>query len=329
MTRRVRFHETGGPEVLKIEDYEVGTPRAGEVRVRMKAIGLNRAEAMFRQGAYLEDPKLPAGLGYEGTAVVDSLGPQVEGFAVGDEVCVIPSFSMNDYCVYAEQAIVPARALVKRPANVDTVHAAATWMPYLTAYGALIDIGGLRKGQHVLITAASSSVGLAAIQIANSAGATPIATTRTGAKADALRDGGAKHVIVTDEQDLADELKRLTDGNGAQMAFDPVAGPTVTAIAQGLAQNATLFLYGSLSGEDTPFPLQAALGKGLTVRGYTLFEVVGDDERFERGKAFVADGLEKGDFEPTVSKTFPFDEIVEAHRYMESNQQIGKIVVTV
>lgn len=329
MPRSIRFHETGGPEVMKIEDHDVGKPQAGEVRVRMEAIGLNRAEAMFRSGAYMEDPDLPAGLGYEGSAVIDSVGDNVAGFAPGDSVCVIPCFSMNAYPVYAEEAIVPARALIKRPAGLDAVHAAAVWMPYLTAYGALIDIGGLDAGQHVLITAASSSVGLAAIQIANSVGAVPIATTRTGAKADALREAGASHVIVTDEQDIASELMRITDDKGADMAFDPVAGSWVNAIVQGLAPNATLFLYGLLSGEDTPFPLGPALQKGLNLRGYALFEVTGDDDRFEQAKTFVTDGLEKGTFTPTVSRTFPFEQIVDAHRYMESNQQIGKIVVTV
>lgn len=329
MTQTVRFHETGGPEVLQFEDIEVGKPRPGEIRVRIEAIGLNRAEAMFRSGAYLEDPKLPAGIGYEASAVVEALGEGVDGLAEGDAVSVIPAFSMNDYSVYAEQAIVPAYAVTPRPEGVDAVHGAAVWMSYLTAYGALIDVGGLGKGESVIIPAASSSVGLAAIQIANQVGATPIAATRTRAKADDLRKAGAAHVVITEEQDLSAEVLRITDNAGARMAFDPVAGPGVETLVDALASEGILFEYGALSGQPTPFPLTKTLNKALTMRGYTLFEVVGDPSRFERGKAFIRRGLESGALQPTVARTFPLDEIVAAHRYLESNQQFGKIVVTV
>ena len=329
MTKVIRFHETGGPDVLQYEDVEVANPGAGEVRVKVEAIGLNRAEAMFRSGAYLEDPQLPAGIGYEGAGIVDSVGEGVEGCAEGDAVSVIPAFSMNDYSFYAEQAIVPVHAVTPRPEGLDAVQASAVWMPFLTAYGALVDIGQLAKGEAIVITAASSSVGLAAIQIANSVGAISIAATRTSAKADALKDAGAAHVVVTDEQDIAAEVMRITDNAGARMVFDPVAGSGVQALVDAMAPAGTLFVYGALSGEATPFPLIDGLNKALTMRGYTLFEVIGDAERFERGKRFVTEGLEKGDLSATVSKTFAFDEIVAAHKYMESNQQFGKIVVTV
>jgi NADPH:quinone reductase-like Zn-dependent oxidoreductase len=170
MARAVRFHRAGGPEVMQFENLEVGAPGQGEMRVRVEAIGLNRAEAMFRSSAYLEPPKLPARLGYEASAVVEALGPGVNGFRPGDPVSVIPAFSMNNYGVYADEAIVPASAVVKRPAGMSAVDAVAVWMAYLTAWGALIDIGKLGKDEAVVITAASSSVGLAAIQIALSVG---------------------------------------------------------------------------------------------------------------------------------------------------------------
>ncbi|WP_198162093.1 alcohol dehydrogenase catalytic domain-containing protein [Sphingomonas sp. TDK1] len=134
---------------------------------------------MFRSGAYLEPANLPARLGYEASAIVEALGPGVNSFKPGDAVSVIPAFSMNKYGVYAEEAIVPASAVVKRHMGESAVTSAAVWMAYLTAYGALIDIGKLAEGEAVIITAASSSVGLAAIQIANSVGAIPIALTRT------------------------------------------------------------------------------------------------------------------------------------------------------
>ena len=180
-----------------------------------------------------------------------------------------------------------------------------------------------------MIPAASSSVGLAAIQIANKVGATPIALTRGSAKRQALVDAGAAHVIATDEQDLVGEILDITGGQGARVVFDPVGGPTFAKLAQATAKLGTLFLYGALSTEPTPLPLFDVLGKWITIRGYVLMEITGDPERLERGKQFVNEGLADGSLKPIVARTFPLEQIVEAHRFLESNQQIGKIVVTV
>ena len=329
MARVVRFHQLGGPEVLQIEDLEAGAPGEGELRVRIEAIGLNRAEQMFRSGTYLEQPVLPSMNGYEASAVVEALGPGVSGLAPGDLVSVIPAFSLNKYGVYADQAIVPAYAVVKRPENLSAIAAAAVWMAYLTAYGALIDIAKVSKGDAVIVPAASSSVGLAAIQIVHSAGGISIAATRTNAKVEMLKGAGAAHVIATAEQDLAAQVNAITNGKGARVAFDPVAGPFAEQLAQALSPGGTLFVYGLLSMAPTPFPLFPALQKGLSMRGYTLFEIVSDKARLARAIAFISDGLKSGAFTPIVAKTFPLDQIVEAHRYLESNEQFGKIVVTV
>jgi NADPH2:quinone reductase len=125
MSRVVRFHHTGGPEVLQIEELDIGAPKAGEVRLRVRAIGLNRAESMFRSGAYLEEPALPARLGYEAAGEVEAVGPGVTGLALGDAVSTIPGFSMNQYGVYGDAAIVPAYVVVKRPANLSWSEAAS------------------------------------------------------------------------------------------------------------------------------------------------------------------------------------------------------------
>jgi NADPH:quinone reductase-like Zn-dependent oxidoreductase len=329
MSRIVRFHRLGGPEVLQIDELDIGSPKAGELRLRVRAIGLNRAEAMFRSGAYVEQPAPPSKLGYEAAGEIEAIGEGVTGFAVGDAVSTMPAFSMTEYGVYGDAAIVPAHAVVKHPADLSWSEAASIWMQYLTAYGALIEAGGLCANDAVVITAASSSVGLAAIQIVNGAGATSIAVTRTSAKRDALEKAGAKHVIVAEEQDLAAEVMRITKGEGARLVFDPIGGPGVEALAAAAAVGGTIFLYGALSSEPTLFPLFTSFRKQLILRGYTLFSVTGDAGKRERGARFVLDGLAAGRLRPIIARSFPLEQIVEAHRYLESNAQIGKIVVTV
>jgi NADPH:quinone reductase-like Zn-dependent oxidoreductase len=329
MARVVRFHEIGGPEVPRVEEVEVRPPGKGEIQISIKALGLNRAESMFRRGQYLEEPRLPARLGYEAAGTVAAVGPGVQGFKKGDAVSTIPSFSLNDYGVYGDLANVPVHAVTHHPASLSWAEAAAIWMQYLTAYGALIDIAKLTKGDTILIPAASSSVGLAAIQIANRVGAMPVALTRGKAKRQALLDAGATHVIVTDDQDLVKEVLGITDNKGARVVFDPVGGPTFAKLAQATARVGILFLYGALSSEPTPLPLFDVLGKWITIRGYVLTEITSDPARLEQAKKFVNDGLASGSFKPLIAKTFPLNKIVEAHRFLESNQQIGKIIVTV
>ena len=329
MARVVRFHETGGPDVLKIEEIDVPPPGPGEVQIRIHALGLNRAESMFRSGQYLEEPKLPARLGYEAAGTVAAVGPDVQGIQVGDAVSVIPSFSLNAYGLYGDLANAPAHAVAHHPASLSWEQAASIWMQYMTAYGALIDIAGLTKGDTLVIPAASSSVGLAAIQIANKVGAVPVALTRGTSKRQALLDAGAAHVIATDEGDLVKEILGLTGGKGARVVFDPVGGPTFAKLAKATAQRGILFLYGALSTEPTPLPLFDVLGRWLTIRGYVMLEITNDPARLERAKQFINEGLADGSLKPIVARTFPLDQIVEAHRYLESNQQIGKVVVTV
>lgn len=329
MSRVVRFHRIGGPEVLQVDELDLGAPAPGEVRIRVRALGLNRAESMFRRGIYPEVAILPAKLGYEAAGEIEAIGEGVTGFAPGDVVSTIPAFSMNQYGVYGDAAIVPVHAVVKHPATLSLPEAVSIWMQYLTAYGALVEYGHLSAGEAVIITAASSSVGIAAIQIANSLGAIPIATTRTAAKRAALLEAGAAYVIVTDEQDLAAEVMRVTGGKGARFAFDPIGGPGVEALAAALGDEGILIPYGVLTTEPTPYPLLTALAKNLTVRAFTLPFLTRDLVRLGRGKQFVLRGIEAGHFKPIIARIFPLAEIAEAHRYMESNQQVGKIVVTV
>jgi NADPH:quinone reductase-like Zn-dependent oxidoreductase len=328
VSKVVRIHELGGPEVLRIEDLEVGAPGPGEVRLRVEAIGLNRSETLFRSGHYPQKAKLPSPIGYEGVGVIQALGDGVQGFVVGDRVCVIPSYRLGEYGMYAEETLVPARSLIHAPPGVPAIEAAALWMQYCTAM-AIIEIGKATVGDYVIIRAPSSSVGLAAIQLANWAGATPIAATRRSDKSEALKALGAKHVVATEEQDLVAEVMRITQGKGARLVFDPVGGPSVETLANAMADEGILFIYGSLSGQTTPFPHWPAALKGLSVRGWVASHIWGKPDRFARAQGLVLRGLAEGHLKPVIAKTFPLERIVEAHRFMESNQQLGKIVVTV
>lgn len=327
--RIIRFHQTGGPEVLKIESVDVPSPAPGEVRIKVKALGLNRAEVMFRSGHYLEQPKFPARIGYEAAGTVESVGDGVSGLKAGDVVSTAPGFSQNEYGVYGELAVVPATAVMRHPSSLSWEQAAATWMQYLTAWGALVGIADIKAGETVLIPAASSSVGIAACQIANLIDAIPVALTRTAKKRHALMDLGFRQVIATQEQDLVAEVRKFTHDQGARIVFDPVGGPTVAKLTAAMARRGILFQYGALSAGPTPLPLMDVLGKSLTIRGYLLFEVTGDAAQLKRAEQFVVNGISSGKLSPVIAKTFPLDQIVEAHRYLESNEQIGKIVVTV
>ena len=329
MARIVRFHQYGDPSVLKIEDLDVPPPAADEVQIKVKSIGLNRAEVMFRKHAYLQEAQLPSRLGYEAAGIVKTVGTSVTGFNKGDVVSLIPPTDIARWGTYGELANVPARNLVKHPENISFEVAAASWMQYVTAWGALIEQAKLSTGDFVIVTAASSSVGIAAFQIAKVVGATIIATTRSRAKRQALIEHGADHVVVTDEEDLVARVMQLTSGVGARVVFDPVGGPSFIALTESMARGGILLEYGALSTEPTPFPQFTVLGKSLTLKGYLNGEITNNEAALERAKAFITKGLSSGQLKPVIARTFRLEQIQEATRFLESNTQIGKVVVNV
>ena len=329
MPKMVRFREVGGPEVLRIEEEPPKQPGKGEVRLKVQAVGLNRAELMFMRDQYVEHAKLPGGLGYEAAGLVEAVGPDVDQSWIGKPVSTIPSFSMNDYAMLGEEVIAPVAALGEYPPNLSPVEGAAIWMQYLTAYGALIAIAHVTKGDFVVITAASSSVGIAAIEIAKAEGAVSIATTRKSNKKAELLSLGANHVIATEEEDIVARVKEITGGNGARVTFDPVGGPFVEKLARAAAAGGTIFEYGLLSMQPTPFPLFTALPKGLCLRGYSLMEVTRNRVKLPVAKKYVYERLADGRFRPKIARIFPFAQSVEAYKYLESNTQVGKVVITV
>jgi NADPH:quinone reductase-like Zn-dependent oxidoreductase len=329
MNRVVRFHETGGPEVLRLEEVPVPSPGPGEVLIRTRALGLNRAESMFRRGQYGYDPVFPSGLGYEASGEVEAVGAGVTGLAVGDAVSVVPSFKMTDYTVHGEHVLAPARAVVANPEGLSFEEAASVWMMFITAYGGLIDLAHLGAGDTVLLPAASSSVGLAAIQIAHMVGARAVALTRTSAKRQQLLDAGADAVIATTEEDVVARVRELTGSNGARVVFDPIGGPALADLIRAAAQEGMIVLYGVLDTEPAPLDVLEVLFKHQTIRGFEMMEITLDDTRRRQAVDFVRDGLAKGDLTPVIDKTFPLDAIADAHRYLEAGRQVGKVVVTV
>jgi len=324
MPKVVRFHELGGPEVLRFEEIPSQQPGQGEVKLRVQASGLNRAESAYYHGKYFEQPQFPSRVGYEVAGVVEAVGEGVDAAWLGKPVATIPGFSQNRYGTLGEEAIVPADALAGYPANLTPVQAAAIWMQFLTAYSALVHIGAVKAGDFVSIPAASSSVGLAAIQIVRDAGATAIAVTRTSAKRAELIALGAQHVIASQEEDYVARIKEITGGLGVRLTFDPVGGPFIQKLAAASAQGGIIFEYGLLSGEVTPFPLAEAAMRGVSIRGYILMEVP-----HKEPVKYIFERLADGRFVPKIAKTFPFAQSVEAYRYLESNQQVGKVVITV
>lgn len=295
----------------------------------MQAIGLNRAESMFYHGQYLYQPKFPAGLGYEAAGTVDAVGPDLDKSWIGKQVSTVPAFSLNEYSVVGETAVAPIEAVAEYPANLSPAEGTAIWMQYVTAYGALRTIAKVTKGDFVVISAASSSVGLAAIEIVKSEGGISIATTRKSSKRKELTKFGANHVIATDEEDYVSRVAEITGGKGVRVTFDPVGGPFLEKLAEAAQPGGIIFSYGWLSGQPTLLPLIAVLARGLTVRGYTLMEITRIPEKLAVAKKYVYDRLADGSFYPKIAKTFSFAQTVDAYRYLESNAQIGKIVITV
>ena len=356
-SKTVVFHEVGVPEVLKLEQVEVSYPGPQEVRIQVKSIGINRADAMYRQGMYIENPIFPAKLGYEAAGVIEAIGSEVSNLSVGDMVNVIPGFSLLSYSSYGEYITMPSYAVHKYPSNLSYSEAAALWTSYLTMYGMIVNSGKLKSGEFVVVNAASSSAGLAAIQMINYVGGISIALTTSSKKKEALLKAGASHVIVTAEEDIATEVLKITDeallksgasyvivtgeediatkvlkitdNVGAHLILDPVVGAKFSNLLSSVAENGKVFVYGALSHESASFPAFDVLMKTPTIRGYSAIEVLGNIEVLIQAITFINKGVTEGKLKPIIDKVFSLDEIVEAHKYLESNQQFGKIVVNI
>lgn len=337
-TRIYRFHEYGGPDKLRLESVPQTDPGPGEVRVKVQAMSLNRADLLWLANTYVETPTLPSRIGYEVAGVVEAVGPGVTAFRPGDRVSSLPAFSLSDHANFGETAIVPARGLMPTPERFSPAEGAAFAFAYFTGYFGLYELARLQPFQTVLVTAATSTTGLAAIPLAKKVGATVIATTRTSKKKGGLLKAGADHVVATGEEDLAERVMGLTGGRGVDLAYDCVAGSLSDQIARSVAVRGWWVVYGFLDAPG-PFPWMPAMKRSFRFAVYKVFDftgnrtlgLLGDEEAFARSKRFVAAGLADGSLPPVpIDRQFKgVESLPDALSYMASDQAAGKIVLTV
>ncbi|MEM8908595.1 MAG: zinc-dependent alcohol dehydrogenase family protein [Bacteroidota bacterium] len=332
MPQQVIFNQIGEIDVLEIIDQPMPVPQAHEVVVKMHACGLNRAEYLFFHGQYLFQPVFPAKLGMEGAGRIQEVGEAVNRFKIGDRVGLLPSVDIVRYGFLGEYVVVPEAHLIELPPSMSFEKAAAFWVAYGTAYGVLIQRGGLLNQVNpiVVITAASSSVGVACIQMAKNHGAMVIATTRTSAKKDFLLQLGADVVIATQEEDLQQRIMTVTEGKGFDIAVDPITGSIITELAEVAAAEARLVLYGILNPEPASFPILSVLRKGLQISGFHLGLHLLDDEKKRKAmEQYLNQAYQEGRLDILIDRQFSLPEVQAAYRYMESNKQKGKIVIKV
>ncbi len=319
--KAVRVHNYGGPEVLAYEEVEVPEPKAGEVRVKIEAIGLNYIDIYQRTGLY--PLQTPLTLGMEGAGVVDTVGDGVTEVKRGDRVAYAMVLGS---C--AEYAIVPAWKLAPVPANVDATSAAALMLQGMTAHYLTRSTYPLHKGQTALIHAAAGGVGLLLVQIAKDLGATVIGTVSTEAKAKLAEEAGADHVILYTQTDFAAEVKKLTNQGGVQVVYDSVGQTTFHKSLDCLRPRGYLVLFGQSSGPVAPFDpgILAAKGSLFLTRPTLLHYAMDRKELLDRTRELFS-WTASGKLKLRIDRTFPLTEAAEAHRQLAGRKTAGKVLL--
>lgn len=330
--RRVQFTRLGGPEVLEMVPLHLSPLSAGHVRVAIHVIGLNRFEALFRRDHYVIAPVLPATLGVEAVGTIIDTAPEVEGFAVGQRVAILPIQSPAvGTGTYATHADVPVEALVPVAADRTDEQEAATWMASLQAYTLATKVP-IKSGDTVIVTAGTSSVGTALIQIARDFGATVIATTRTAARKPELIALGADHAIATDDEDLPGIVASITAGRGATVVYDTVGGALLVELVAATAAFGHVLCYGAQTSPDiraarVDVPLVALDRKSVAF--VDLFELVEFPDRLAAAKAYITDAGKRGALSIGIDRVLDFDDVQEAHRILETGRLAGKLLLRV
>ena len=335
MSRTIRLHKFGPAEVLKCEEHEAATPASGEVQVRVQAIGISWYDVLWRQNLAPSRARLPAGIGHEMAGVVTKVGEGVTDLSVGDKVASFPGQSPNDYPTYGELIVMPRSALTRYPDVLTPIEASVHYTPLLIAYFAYVDLAKVKPGQTVLITDASHCAGPSFVQLGKALGVKVIAATKDAEERDCLLALGADHVIVTEEQDLLMQINKLTDSRGVDVVLDGLGGPQMSVLGDVLAPRGSLVLYGMQGGNHTPFPACAAFQKNIQFYVHCIGNFTGkpelgiaqDEEAMQRALRMINQLTADKVLLPLIVRVFPFEEFVEAHRYMDSCPCRGRVAL--
>lgn len=328
MPRAWRIHDYSGYQGLRLEDEPLEEPGNGEVRLRVEAFALNWGDMDLMKDNYsFSFPQFPARVGIEAAGIIDAVGPGVDGFALGERVSTLPYFYDNRGAS-TESLVIDARYIAKAPPNLSAVEAASIWMQYLTAYYPLAEVTPVGPDSHVLVTAATSTAGSAALEIGRLLGATMIGTTRDAAKADYLRKMGADHVIVSGRQDVTAAIMEASGGKGVDVVFDPVGAGLIDQYSPALARDARIYFYGTLDKVWPQIPFVDMFQKNAVFHPYSVFNYVGDQEMCAQGKHFIYRRLEEGRIRPQIDRVYPMERYVEAFDYLSQPRQThGKVVI--
>ncbi len=319
--RAVRVHQFGGPEVLVYEEVSRPQPGAGEVLVKLKAIGVNFIDVYHRTGRYPN--QLPFTLGVEAVGAVEAVGPGVTEVQVGDRVAYSPVTG-----AYAEYAAVKASQLVPVPEGVDDRTAVAAMVQGMTAHYLVFDTYPVQKGDTVLVHAAAGGVGLLLTQLAKRLGARVIGTVSTEAKAQLAREAGADEVILYSQVDFEPEVKRLTEGKGVVCVYDSVGKDTFDKSLNCLRPRGYMALYGASSGPVPPVDPSLLMNKGsLYLTRPTIGHYNPTREALLKRAGEVFDWIKSGELKLRVEHTYPLAEAAQAHRDLEARRTTGKVVL--
>ncbi|MFL5457382.1 MAG: quinone oxidoreductase family protein [Myxococcales bacterium] len=326
MAKAIRFHEIGGPEVLKYQDVEVGNPGAGEVKLRHVAIGLNYADTYFRNGTYRVP--LPAGIGVVASGVVQAIGRDVTNVAVGDRVTY--TGFVNTLGAYSTERLVPAAPLIKLPAAIPCVTAAAMTMRGLTAAYLLRRIYPFRAGETILLHAAAGGVGLIVSQWAKLLGLNVIGTVSSARKAEVARAHGCTHTIDYSHEDVAKRVREITSGAGVSVVFDSVGKTTFQASLDSLRRRGLLVCVGTSSGLIPPFDPQILAMKGsLYMTRPALADYIADPAEKEQLAGELFDHVAAGRIRIEINQRYELQEAAQAHRDLESRKTTGSSIFVV
>lgn len=318
--KAIKIQQHGGPEVLKLEEVETPKVGAGQALVRLKAIGVNFVDIYYRNGYYGE--KLPFTPGFEGAGIIEAIGEGVTNVKVGDQVAFTGIFG-----AYAEAIVAPAERLIPIPPGFSFEQAAAFPLQGITAHYLVHEFHHIKSGDVVLIHAAAGGMGLLLVQWAKHLGARVIGTVSTEEKANAARNAGARDVILYTKQDFVSEVKRLTDGHGADFIIDGVAKSTFLQDLEAAALRGHIVVFGAASGPADPVSPNVLMVRSLTVSGGSLPNFIRTrEELMMRANAVIA-GIQEGWLKLKIDHVLPLAQAPEAHRLLENRQTIGKIVL--